>query len=616
VITDFLNIKKFQLFILLFLSGLLSFAQANKVFVRTNENGSTLVVNGEKIMINGMNWDVIPIGKDAVSANFWKSSDKTIKLGLDHEMSLLKDMNINTIRHYSDIPAKWIQYIYENYGIYTMINHSFGRYGMTVDEEWKPITDYSNSKMQEILLSEIETMVSDYKNTPGLLLYLLGNENNYGLFWSGSETEDFPEEESKKEAVGEKYGRPMYKLMNMAAKKIKELDSNHPVAICNGDDLFINLVAEECKDIDIFGVNSYRGASFTDLFKTVKETLNKPLLFTEFGADAYNSLNFKEDQRTQANYLLENWKEIYENSAGMGKYENTIGGFTFQFSDGWWKYDFDHRKNVSKHDTVATWANGGYSVDLEEGKNNMNEEWFGICAKGPTNNNGLYTLYPRTAYYVLKQVHKFNPFNKNSNLDSIKGYFNNINIIKADIKGALNMKNLERVNKSKDSVVHALWEKATKPVFNIAFDQNPILLKFNSFNGSSFKLSNINPESERNTSTNTFGVFTNSGNAWEGNYLDLKSSIDLKKGAVIKLHLHSNTPIEILLKLEDFDGENNSIESSTFHSGNGWEKLNFTFSSSNKYNRLVIFIDGPGTTSGTFYVDNIIQSNSKIQLKK
>ena len=595
---------------------LLSFCQTHEVLVKSNESGNVLIVNGEKFIINGMNWDMIPIGKDAVSANFWKSSDEIIKLGLDHEMSLLKDMNINTIRHYSDIPAKWIQYIYENYGIYTMINHSFGRYGMTVDEEWKPITDYSNSKMQEILLSEIETMVSDYKNTPGLLLYLLGNENNYGLFWSGAETEDFPEEESKKEAVGEKYGRPMYKLMNMAAKKIKELDSNHPVAICNGDDLFINLVAEECKDIDIFGVNSYRGASFTDLFKTVKETLNKPLLFTEFGADAYNSLNFKEDQRTQANYLLENWKEIYENSAGMGKYENTIGGFTFQFSDGWWKYDFDHRKNVSKHDTVATWANGGYSVDLKEGKNNMNEEWFGICAKGPTNNNGLYTLYPRTAYYVLKQVHKFNPFNKNSNLDSIKGYFNNINIIKADIKGALNMKNLERVNKSKDSVVHALWEKATKPVFNIAFDQNPILLKFNSFNGSSFKLSNINPESERNTSTNTFGVFTNSGNAWEGNYLDLKSSIDLKKGAVIKLHLHSNTPIEILLKLEDLDGENNSIESSTFHSGNGWEKLNFTFSSSNKYNRLVIFIDGPGTTSGTFYVDNIIQSNSKIQLKK
>ena len=156
MISDFLNIKKIQLFILLSLSGLLSFAQADKVLVRTNENGNTLIVNGEKFMINGMNWDVIPIGKDAVSANFWESSDKIIKLGLDHEMSLLREMNVNAIRHYSDIPAKWIQYIFENYGIYTMINHSFGRYGMSVDNEWKPITDYSDSKMQEILLSEIE----------------------------------------------------------------------------------------------------------------------------------------------------------------------------------------------------------------------------------------------------------------------------------------------------------------------------------------------------------------------------------------------------------------------------------------------------------------------------
>ena len=28
-------------------------------------------------------------------------------------------------------------------------------------------------------------MAEDYKNTPGLLMYLLGNENNYGLFWQG-----------------------------------------------------------------------------------------------------------------------------------------------------------------------------------------------------------------------------------------------------------------------------------------------------------------------------------------------------------------------------------------------------------------------------------------------
>ena len=615
MISNFSNIKIIQLFTLLFISLSLSFCQTHEVLVRTNEHGNALIVNGEKFIINGMNWDVIPIGKDAVSADFWKSSDEIIKLGLDHEMSLLRDMNINTIRHYSDIPPKWIEYIYKNYGIYTMINHSFGRYGMSIDGEWNPITDYSNSKMQKILLSEIESMVKEYKNTPGLLLYLLGNENNYGLFWSGAETEDFPEEEAKKMAVGEKYGRPMYRLMNEASKIIKKLDSNHPVAICNGDNLFIEIIAKECVDIDILGVNSYRGASFTDLFKSVKEVLNKPLLFTEFGADAFNAVTSSENQKPQAKYLLENWKEIYANAAGMGGYENTIGGFTFQFSDGWWKYDFDHRKNVSKHDTIATWVNGGYSQDLSEGKNNMNEEWFGICAKGPTDDKGLYNLYPRAAYYVLKQVHQFNPFNDGVSSSDLQKYFHDIDLKKAVAKGNQNKKNLKTLNKNKDSVITALWKKATTPMLNIAFNHNPIILKFNPFNGAAFKLSNKAPNTENKTSTSTFGVITNSGSKWEGNYLDLKYPINLKRGNTINLSLYSNKSVEILLKLEDTKNNISSIENIAFHSGNGWEELKYTFSSSEEYNRFVIFIDGPGTTSGDFYIDAILQSNLNNKLK-
>ena len=613
--SKFSNININQLFALLFIGLSFSFCQTHEVLIETNEDGDALIVNGEKFIINGMNWDMIPIGKDAVSTNFWQSSDEIIKLGLDHEMSLLRDMNINTIRHYSDIPPKWIEYIYKNYGIYTMINHSFGRYGMAIDGEWNPITDYSNSKMQKILLSEIEAMVKEYKNTPGLLLYLLGNENNYGLFWSGAETEDFPEEEAKKMAVGEKYGRPMYRLMNEASKIIKKLDSNHPVAICNGDNLFIEIIAKECVDIDILGVNSYRGASFTDLFKSVKEVLNKPLLFTEFGADAFNAVTSTENQKPQAEYLLENWKEIYANAAGMGGYENTIGGFTFQFSDGWWKYDFDHRKNVSKHDTIATWVNGGYSQDLSEGKNNMNEEWFGICAKGPTDDKGLYNLYPRAAYYMLKQVHQFNPFNDGVSSSDLQKYFYDIDLKKAVAKGNQNKKNLETLNKNKDSVITALWKKATTPMLNIAFDYNPIILKFNPFNGAAFKLSNKAPNTENKTSTSTFGVITNSGSKWEGNYLDLKYPINLKRGNTINLSLHSNKSVEILLKLEDTKNNISSVENIAFHSGNGWEELKYTFSSSEEYNRFVIFIDGSGTTSGDFYIDAILQSNLNNKLK-
>lgn len=429
-----INMRNNFLILITFLFATSVYAQSNVVEVKSTTEGKKLVVNGEDFMINGMNWDYIPIGTNTINANFWKKSDDIIKAGLDKEMSLLNNMNVNVIRQYTGVPAKWIQYIYENYGIYTMLNHSFGRYGLTINGVWTPVTDYSNPKTQELLLSEIRTLVEEYKGTPGLLMYLLGNENNYGLFWAGAETEDFPDEEEKKREVGEKRGRPMYRLMNEAAKIMKSIDSSHPVAICNGDVLFIDIVAQECKDVDIYGTNTYRGASFTDMFKVVKETLDMPLMFTEFGADAFNAISNSEDQKAQAYYMVNNWKEIYENAAGLGKAENSIGGFTFQFSDGWWKYGFDDRKNADVHDNNASWANGGYDKDLAPGENNMNEEWFGICAKGPTDERGLYDLYPRAAYYALKEAHKVNPYEKGMSLEFIQNYFKNIQLMDAVLR--------------------------------------------------------------------------------------------------------------------------------------------------------------------------------------
>lgn len=417
-----------------FLFTLTVLGQSNKVTVEHNEEGMKLVVDGKDLMINGMNWDYIPIGTNTVNANFWKKSDDFIRAGLDSEMGLLKNMGVNVIRQYTGVPAKWIKYIYENYGIYTMLNHSFGRYGLTIDGVWTPVTDYSDPRTQEMLISDMEELVKDYKNTPGLLMYLLGNENNYGLFWAGAETEDFPDEEDERNFIGESRGRPMYKLMNDVAKNIKSVDSSHPVALCNGDVLFIDIIAEECKDIDIYGTNMYRGATFGDAFQTVKDKLNKPIMITEFGSDAFNVITNAEDQQMQAHYLVENWKDIYSNAAGLGKSGNSIGGFTFQFSDGWWKYGFDDRKNADIHDSNASWANGGYLKDFTHGEDNMNEEWFGICAKGPTDSRGLYELYPRAAYYALKEAHQINPYGKGVDLDFIDNYFDNIQITDAMLR--------------------------------------------------------------------------------------------------------------------------------------------------------------------------------------
>jgi len=419
--------KKTYLVVLLSLWAFYARAQADKVYVQQSNAGMKLVVNGEPFMINGMNWDYFPIGTN-YSYSLWNQPDNIIKDALDAEMSLLKNMGVNAIRQYTGVPAKWIQYIYENYGIYTMLNHSFGRYGVTIDGAWMANTEYSDPRVQELLMSEVTQMVKEYKNTPGLLMYLLGNENNYGLFWGGAETEDIPIQDRKSTIRA----TAMYKLFNQATLAMKSLDTGHPVAMCNGDLLFLEIIKEECRDVDIFGTNMYRGISFGDAFVRVRDELNKPIMFTEFGADAYNAKENKEDQQAQAYYMVGNWEEIYKNAAGLGLAGNSLGGFTFQFSDGWWK--FGQTKNLDIHDNNASWANGGYERDFVEGENNMNEEWFGIAAKGKTNASGLYTLYPRAAYYALKEVHTFDPYADANSAQDVEEFFDGVQLMDAVVK--------------------------------------------------------------------------------------------------------------------------------------------------------------------------------------
>jgi hypothetical protein len=446
--------KNLTLSIIFTLCAFAAMAQAQRVVVDRSPAGMKLTVNGEDFMVNGMNWDYFPIGTN-YSYSLWNQPDDIIRAALDAEMSLLKNMGVNTIRVYTGIQPRWITYIYENYGIYTMLNHSFGRYGLTLDGVWVGNTEYADPRTKKLLMEEVSEMANMYKGTPGLLLYLLGNENNYGLFWEGAETEDIPIEDRKSTVRA----TAMYKLFNEATVAMHGIDQSHPVAICNGDLLFLEIIQQECPDIDIFGTNMYRGVSFGDAFQRVADELNKPILFTEFGADAYNALEGTEDQQAQAYYMLYNWKEIYENAAGLGKADNSLGGFTFQFSDGWWK--FGQTKNLDIHDTNASWANGGYDRDFMEGENNMNEEWFGICAKGQTSARGLYTLYPRAAYYALKEAHQYNPYGSAASLESLESYFSGITLMDAVIKARGDNAALNAEQGSKLSVSQVRAELST-----------------------------------------------------------------------------------------------------------------------------------------------------------
>ncbi len=433
-----------------------TFGKGTEVKISQSSEGMKLVVDGKDFLVKGMNWDYYPIGTN-YTYSLWNESDDFIKSVLKDEMTLLRNMGVNTLRIYAGIPRKWIEYIYENYGIYTMLNHTFGRYGLTVEQEWMANTRYDDPRVEEILLNEVTNLAEEYRETPGLLIYLLGNENNYGLFWEEETSKNVPEEtatvlqtramyklfllNNRRKSVTQQSSSPlsmdqksairaraMYGLFNKAAILMKAVDPAKPVALCNGDMMFIDIIKEECPDVDIFGTNMYRGISFGDTFQRVKQALGKPMMFTEVGADAFDAIRGEEDEESQAYYLLGNWKEIFSNAAGIGGAGNCIGGFTFQFSDGWWKAG--QTTNLDVHDRSASWNNGGYYRDEKDGKNNMNEEWFGVCSKSQLTEE-TYRLQPRAAYFVLKQANEFLPFESTMTLIELEEHFQAIDLAEA-----------------------------------------------------------------------------------------------------------------------------------------------------------------------------------------
>jgi beta-galactosidase len=403
-------------FLLLLWSSVAS-AAPTEVEIRRDDGGFQLLVDGEPTFLRGMNWGYVPIGTN-YSYDFWSNDDAFIEAALREEMGLLRAMGGNSIRQYPGIPPKWVTWIYENYGISTMINPLVGRYGIAINGQFQPNADYSDPEFRAAAKAEALAAVEMYKDTAGVVVWLLGNENNYGLHWTGTEIQDLPDDATDPRAI------PLYTLFGEIVDAIHAIDTHRPVAIANGDLQYIDLIAEHAPNLDIMSSNVYRGRSSRDLFAEVSEKLDIPFFYSEFGADAYDAKNRREDGVTQASYVLDLWEELYVQSHGKGRVGNAIGGYTFQWTDGWWKYL--QETNLDVHDATASWSNKAYIEDWQPNANNMNEEWFGICAKGPPDESGRFHVLPRPAYYALRDAYKLDVYTAGLTIEQIEEHFDAI----------------------------------------------------------------------------------------------------------------------------------------------------------------------------------------------
>ncbi|MFH1283445.1 MAG: glycoside hydrolase family 2 TIM barrel-domain containing protein [bacterium] len=290
------------------------------------------------------------------------------------DFRLMKEMGVNAVRLYHHVYNKeLLMDLYNNYGIMALIGDYLGMYSVGSDAPFSTGTDYSNEEYRKNMVESVKSMVVDNKDEPYVLMWILGNENNYSA-----------------DPV------TYYKFVNEVAKIIKSIDPNHPVAICNGDFLFLDLFAKYCPDIDIYGTNSYRGKDGfgLSLWKGVSDLADKAVLITEYGCPAYHSgKSFEIAEDEQSEYHEFCWKDIMYNTAGSG-YGNSIGGVVFEWCDEWWKNGNSY--NADKHDEKGK-VKGPYPDGW------LYEEWLGICGQGD-GKNSPFLRHLRKVYYTYQKI--------------------------------------------------------------------------------------------------------------------------------------------------------------------------------------------------------------------
>ena len=375
-------------------------------FVKYENGHWQLLVDNKPFMIKGMSYMPTKVGQSPDNATMvdWMQEDDNHdgnisapyeawvdKYGDNKrhddepvvgDLQLMKEMGVNTLRIYYQLSMKadkaFLEKMYQGYGFKVAMSNFLGKYAIGSGASWSEGTDYENPVHQKKMMEYVRQMVNEFKDEPYILMWILGNENNYGV---ASNADKKPE--------------AYFKFVNEVAKMIKSIDPNHPVAVCNGDTLFVDKFGKYAPDVDAYGANAYRGNyGFGSLWDEVKEQSDKPAFITEYGAPSYGgaSMSYAQGQQAQADYHKGNWLDILYNSAG---YEdgagNSVGGMAFEWLDEWWK-DYSPSVHDTKADAIGPFPGGYYF-----------EEWFGIFGQGD-GSQSPYLREPRKVYYTYKEL--------------------------------------------------------------------------------------------------------------------------------------------------------------------------------------------------------------------
>ena len=218
-----------------------------------------LLVNGEPFTIKGVDYSPVPIGVDPETTSpygdYFTPNYSPI---YERDLPLLRQMGANTIR-----PWVWNNGNGHSDFLNKAYNNGIKPVYVIITFWMDPLLypDISSPDAREKIKADFRAMVAAYKNHPAVLMWSIGNELNSPKMY-GDKLND------------------LFSLINeMAYEAHKEEGAYyHPVIIPLADIDLINTIATYeplMTDLDIWGANIYRGASFGTLFNDFKAVSTK-----------------------------------------------------------------------------------------------------------------------------------------------------------------------------------------------------------------------------------------------------------------------------------------------------------------------------------------------------